>query len=86
LFADAGNIWLLEEDPNQPGGKFESKDFLDELAVGAGFGLRIDISYFVLRLDMAWPIRKPYLPAGERWIHPLRDEHPILNIAIGYPF
>lgn len=86
LFMDAGNIWLLEEQEGLPGGKFEGSDFINEFAVGAGVGLRIDISYFVLRLDLAWPLRKPFLPEGERWVRPFRDEHPVFNIAIGYPF
>ena len=86
LFMDAGNIWLLEEEAGLEGGQFEGDDFFKEMAVGAGLGLRIDVSYFVLRLDLAWPLRKPYLPQGQRWVRPFRDENPVLNIAIGYPF
>ena len=62
LFIDAGNIWLLQDDPNRPGGKFSSKTFLDEVAVGTGFGLRLDLSFFILRFDLAFPLRVPYLP------------------------
>jgi outer membrane protein insertion porin family len=93
LFVDAGNIWLLNEDPDKPGAKF-SKDFMSEIAVGVGAGLRFDFSFLVLRTDLAFPIRKPYLPDGERWVldkvnlgsSSWRKENLVFNLAIGYPF
>ena len=92
-FIDAGNIWLMNKDPNKPGAEI-SKDFMKEIAVGAGVGLRFDVSFFILRTDLAFPLRKPYLPEGDRWViddidfgsGPWRKENLILNIAIGYPF
>ncbi len=94
LFVDAGNIWLLREDPGRPGGTFSSKTILDEIAVGTGFGLRLDLSFFILRFDLAFPMRVPYLPQGERWVAnkinfgdpSWRTNNLALNIAIGYPF
>lgn len=60
LFVDAGNIWLIKTDTLRPGGKFEFSQFHRQLAVGTGFGLRFDFSFFVLRFDLAFPIRKAY--------------------------
>jgi outer membrane protein insertion porin family len=93
IFIDAGNIWLVNEDAEKPGAKF-SKDFLNELAVGVGVGLRFDFNFLVLRTDLAFPIRKPYLPVGNRWVldqinfgnRDWRRENLIFNLAIGYPF
>lgn len=93
IFADAGNIWLYNENPNKPGAKF-SKDFLSQLAVGTGVGLRLDFSLLILRLDVAFPLRKPYLPAGQRWVidqvdfgsNTWRKNNLVYNLAIGYPF
>jgi len=93
IFVDAGNIWLMNENKDKPGSKF-SGDFLNELAVGTGAGLRFDLSFLVLRLDLAFPLRKPYLPDGQRWVldqvafgsGPWRKENLVFNLAIGYPF
>ena len=93
FFADAGNIWLLKDNAAIPGGKL-SNQFLNELAVGGGLGIRLDANFFVLRLDLATPFKKPWLPSGDRWVlddinlgsGKWRSENLILNIAIGYPF
>ena len=93
VFVDAGNIWLLNKDPDKPGAEF-SKDFLKQLAVGTGVGLRFDLSFLVLRTDLAFPLRIPYLPQGNRWVldqidfasSQWRKQNLIFNLAIGYPF
>ncbi len=92
FFIDAGNIWLFNENEVLPGGKF-SDQWVNELGVGAGFGIRLDIDLFVIRLDLATPLRKPWLEEGERWISSFRfgkkewrRENLSWNIAIGYPF
>lgn len=96
VFADAGNIWNTEKNlpvSDEPltdeqeelieKGTFGS-EFLDEIAVGVGAGLRVDIQSFVIRLDLAFPTRTPWFPEGERWELRLKD--PVLNFAVGYPF
>jgi len=93
LFVDAGNIWLMNDNAEKPGAKFSGK-FLNELAVGAGAGLRFDLSFLVLRTDLAFPLRIPYLPDGQRWVidqvnfgnGPWRKDNLVFNLAIGYPF
>lgn len=93
LFLDAGNIWLMNNNPDKPGSQF-SKNFIKEIAVGIGAGLRFDFSFLILRTDFAFPIRKPYLPDGQRWVldqvnfasGSWRKENLVFNLAIGYPF
>lgn len=93
VFADAGNVWLFNEEEGKPGGAF-SKDFLSEIAVGAGVGLRFDFSIMILRFDLSIPLRVPYLEKSDRWTFDRIDfsdkhwrrENLMLNIAIGYPF
>ncbi|WP_118972803.1 translocation and assembly module lipoprotein TamL [Taibaiella koreensis] len=93
VFADAGNVWLQNSNPTFPGGTF-SGSFYKELAVDAGLGLRFDFSILLLRLDFAFPIRKPWFPEGQRWRFndirfgdpDWRKENLFFNLAIGYPF
>lgn len=78
IFIDAGNIWAQKEDTYRPGSKFTSA-FLNQVAIGAGAGLRFDLTILVLRLDIAYPLRKPYA-------NNLSPNSPVYNLAIGYPF
>ena len=74
LFVDAGNIWLLERDEDRPGAQFRfseeqlptilAQPFWRQIAVDAGFGLRVDLSYFIFRLDFAVPVRYNYPDGG----------------------
>jgi outer membrane protein assembly factor BamA len=84
VFLDAGNIWSLK---NEDAGKNFSKRFYDEIAVGAGVGLRFDLSFLVLRTDFAVPLRLPYGTASDRWIlDQVNLKSGVFNLAIGYPF
>jgi outer membrane protein assembly factor BamA len=83
IFFDAGNIWLCNNDTLRPGAKF-TPSFLNQLAMGAGVGLRLNLTIHLLRLDVAAPLRKPWLPPGERSVFDLRSA--VWNLAIGYPF
>jgi outer membrane protein assembly factor BamA len=88
LFIETGNIWLVNEDENRPGAKFDMNTFYNQLAVGTGFGLRFDFTFFILRLDVGLPLRTPYETDGRNW---LASPHEVVsgalfNLAIGYPF
>ncbi len=93
FFVDAGNIWLYRPNPQMPGGVF-NKNFLSQLAVGTGIGLRLNFTILLLRLDLGMPLREPWLPQGQRWVinqinfanSDWRKKNLVLNIAIGYPF
>lgn len=93
VFLDAGNVWTVRNDTTRPGSKF-SNQFFSEMALGTGVGLRIDVRFFVLRLDVAFPLRKPFLPPGKRWVfdqidfgsRDWRRQNLVFNLAIGYPF
>jgi outer membrane protein assembly factor BamA len=88
LFADFGNIWLIRSDIDRPGGTFAFDRFLNEFALGSGVGMRLNLGFFVFRLDLATPFRDPTFPEGDRWVitrfNPGKDLR--LNIGIGYPF
>lgn len=87
VFLDAGNIWLLNKTEEKAGADFEFSDFSSELAVGTGFGIRLDIDFLVLRLDLGIPLRKPFLEQGNRWyFDEIGFDDIVYNIGIGYPF
>lgn len=91
LFADAGNVWLLNIDPDTAAGHFEFNRFYKEIAIGAGFGLRLDVDFFVIRLDLAAPIRQPVAIRDFQWTPENLNiisnfDKFVWNIAIGYPF
>jgi hypothetical protein len=69
---DAGNVWSLREDVNRPGGQFTS-DWYNQLAVAGGVGLRLDLSFLIIRVDIGLPLRNPALPNGGKWIFNSRD-------------
>ena len=90
FFIDAGNIWGINY-PNSPLSNFKIDSFLEQIAVGTGFGLRWDFNYFILRLDMATKAINPAKPKNEKWVLNQTSfnslDNPIeFNIGIGYPF
>jgi outer membrane protein insertion porin family len=87
LFVDAGNVWTLKTDTSRPGSVF-THSFLNDVAVGVGTGLRFDLSILVLRVDVAVPVRYPWLPDGSKWVFNKATDisNLVLNLAIGYPF
>jgi outer membrane protein assembly factor BamA len=88
LFIDVGNIWLINEDEDRPGSKFSFNTFYNQLAVGTGFGLRFDFSYFILRADLGFPIRNAYTTEGKNWLLGSGQSFKSAQfyLAIGYPF
>ena len=61
---NAGNIWIVQDDITRPGAVF-SNNFLKQMAVGTGFGLRMDFTYFRIRLDFGYKLRNPYPIEGK---------------------
>lgn len=87
LFVDAGNVWLLKDDPMRPGGKLEAKNFLREIALGTGFGLRFDISMLVIRADLGIGIHAPYNTGHGGYYNMVNFGKSLaFHLAIGYPF
>jgi len=74
VFVDAGNIWTFNADTNRSGSQF-SKYWINEIALSGGVGLRMDLDFFILRLDIGVPITNPALPKGARWIFQERQPY-----------
>ncbi len=95
VFVDIGNTFTRKDEAFRPYARFNIRDFYKLVAVGPGVGLRLDFSYFVLRVDAAYPLYDPaidgpyrdivlqdYLEAGFE----IPKKQVAINLAIGYPF
>jgi outer membrane protein insertion porin family len=83
FFVDAGNTWTVRYDSSRVGSQFTS-NWLNQIAIGVGTGLRVDVSILVLRLDYGIPVREPYLAPNNQWVFDTKNS--VINFAIGYPF
>ena len=87
LFLDAGNVWTVHEDSGRPDSQFKFRNFMKEMAVGTGVGLRYDMGLFVIRVDWGVGLHVPYDTGkgGFYNIRKFRDGQSI-HLAVGYPF
>ena len=85
-FIDAGNVWLLREDTNRPGGRL-SASTLKNIAVGTGVGLRYDLGFLILRFDLGIGLHAPYKTSRSGFynLEKFKDGL-VFHFAIGYPF
>ncbi len=87
IFLDAGNVWLLKNDDDRPGGKLKMSKFFDQLALGTGVGLRFDMSMLVVRADLGIGIHAPYETGKSGYYNiPKFKDGLAFHLAIGYPF
>lgn len=86
-FLDAGNIWLMRKDEKRPHGRLSGSDFLESIALGTGAGLRYDMEFLVLRLDLGVALHAPYETSKKGYYNIEKFTDGLsLNFAIGYPF
>lgn len=94
VFMDVGNVWSYSDTATFGAAAKFSRDFLKQIAIGTGVGIRIDLSYFLVRFDLATPLRKPYQTNGSNWVidqinfrsRSWRRQNLVFNIGVGYPF
>jgi len=90
LYTDVGNIWSrkpIDSTAAAQGSDFQLNRFYKEFAVGAGTGLRMDFSYFLIRLDWAYKIRDPQrLEHSDTWFYGLTLGGGQFQLGINYPF
>ncbi|RFM36151.1 translocation and assembly module lipoprotein TamL [Chitinophaga silvisoli] len=94
-FLDMGNIWMMKKDTLRAGSEFRLSKLYHDLAIGTGAGLRLDFSFFLIRLDWGVPVKVPYFTGNkDGWYlsewdlgsSSWRRNNIIWNVAIGYPF
>lgn len=87
IFLDAGNVWYLRDtEDSNPEEVFHFDNFYRQLGFDAGVGLRLDVTYVILRFDLGIQLHNPGMPEGKRWIHNFKWNNMALNFGVGYPF
>ncbi|MDR0394918.1 MAG: outer membrane protein assembly factor, partial [Tannerella sp.] len=102
VFIDAGNVWLIRKDETRPGGTFQWKQLLNDIALGTGIGFRYDMDLLVFRVDIGYALHFPYdtrelqsLDANDKPVYKGKKKYFNtpgfrdgigFHIAIGYPF
>jgi len=91
LFVDAGNIWQVSRKaPLEARFKFNS--FYKQLALNTGIGARINLGFFIIRLDWGIPLHDPSQLKESRWV--IKEfpqnrwivKRTVINVAVGFPF
>ena len=85
VFVDAGNVWTFHPNESMPNAEFNFNSFYDQIALDAGFGVRLDVSFLLLRFDIAYAMRNPYPIDGNYWRFG-QGNNIRLQVGIGYPF
>lgn len=85
-FIDAGNVWLLKNDPSRPGGMLKGSSFLRDIALGTGVGLRVDLGVIVIRGDLGYGLHAPYDNGTPHYFNIKFKNAFAFHLAIGYPF
>lgn len=86
-FVDAGNVWTINDYEGQPGGEFKFSRFYKEIALAYGAGLRFDLGFLLLRLDLGVRAYDPEEQKDSKWvILKPRLNRMAWHFAIGYPF
>ena len=86
FFLDAGNIWNVLDDVEDPKAIFNSFESLNDIAIGSGIGLRYDFDFFILRFDTGFKTYNPTYQKNQRWFKDFNFSNAVYNIGINYPF
>ncbi|GAA3609492.1 BamA/TamA family outer membrane protein [Flavivirga amylovorans] len=86
IFVDAGNIWNVLDNVEDDSATLTSANSLKDIAIGSGFGLRYDFSFFVFRFDIGFKTYDPSYREQNRWFNDYNFSNAVYNIGINYPF
>lgn len=90
-FIDAGNVWTLRDTGGEhsDGSKLMMRTFAESIAANWGVGIRLDLNFLVLRVDLGMRLHDPARAEGERWLRPgqwLKRDGCAVHFGVGYPF
>jgi outer membrane protein insertion porin family len=68
IFTDIGNLWNLKNPQDNPESKLQWDRFTRDLAIGSGFGVRVDFDYFLIRVDLGYKVKDPARRSNNGWM------------------
>lgn len=86
LFVDAGNVWTLSDDSDEDA-RFSFRNFGRSVAADWGTGIRVDLNFLLVRLDMGFVTHDP--SRAQMWVGPsgwFRRGGYAIHFGVGYPF
>ena len=86
VFVDAGNVWAYHPNESMPNAEFKFNSFYNQIALDAGIGVRMDVSFLIIRLDFAYAMRNPYPNENGSYWRFGSGDNIRMQIGIGYPF
>ena len=86
VFVDAGNVWTYHPNESMPNSEFSFNTFYKQLAIDAGIGIRLDVSFLILRFDFAYAMRNPYADENGSYWRFGKGDNLRMQMGIGYPF
>lgn len=90
VFLDAGNIWTLNDDSSDPAylsSAISAVNFGQSIAANWGVGIRLDLDFLLLRVDMGMKIHDP--ARVQKWVGPAQwftRDGCAFHFGVGYPF
>lgn len=88
-FVDAGNVWSTRHHLDFADGQFHFNTFCKQIAVAYGLGLRLNLNYFIIRLDGGMKAINPAVASGSGhypMFSPNLSRDLALHFAVGLPF
>ena len=98
LYADVGNIWNIRKSTNDDAATFNLKRLGKDVAIGIGTGIRLDFSFFLLRVDFAYKLKDPARLQNDGWanfknfewtdtrVNGIKIKNYAFQLGIGLPF
>ena len=80
-----GNVWNLKGTDWLERSGFS----FDTIAADWGLGIRVNLDFILVRIDLGTKVYEPCRPAGERLVGPdqwLKSGNFALHFGVGYPF
>ena len=89
VFGDIGNVWSLVkiDDKEEDLSLFRFKNFGESLAADWGVGVRLNLGFLLIRVDLGMKVHDP--SREQKWINPaqwLKRNNYAIHFGVGYPF